>query len=89
MNEELPQIRDACRSFDTPKAPYRPKITIVICGKRHHTRFYPVDNAGADGKGNPKAGTVVDRGVTDIYHFDFFLQGWYTNSVELLAHSEG
>jgi hypothetical protein len=44
-------------------------------GKRHHTRFYPTEAQNADGNGNPKAGTVVDRGVTAIYNFDFFLQG--------------
>ena len=43
-------------------------------GKRHHTRFYPTNSDGADNKGNPKAGTVVDRGVTAVYEFDFFLQ---------------
>lgn len=46
-------------------------------GKRHHTRFYPVEEANADHNGNPRAGTVVDRGVTAVYHFDFFLQGEY------------
>ena len=66
--------------FDTPQAPYSPALTIVICvsiplfsmfaiftsgkGKRHHTRFYPVEEANADQNGNPRAGTVVDRGVT-------------------------
>lgn len=45
-----------------------------IAGKRHHTRFYPVDSSGADKNGNPLPGTVVDRGVTAIYDFDFFLQ---------------
>lgn len=44
-------------------------------GKRHHTRFYPTEAANADHNGNPKAGTVVDRGVTAVYNFDFFLQG--------------
>jgi len=43
-------------------------------GKRHHTRFYPTNEQEADRNGNPKAGTVVDRGVTSVYHFDFFLQ---------------
>ena len=46
----------------------------MTSGKRHHTRFYPTNSDGADNKGNPKAGTVVDRGVTAIYEFDFFLQ---------------
>ncbi|KAL1748422.1 Piwi domain-containing protein [Schizophyllum fasciatum] len=72
--EEMPEIKAAFKKFDTAAGPYNPKLTIVICGKRHHTRFYPTDSNGADGKGNPKAGTVVDRGVTAIYEFDFFLQ---------------
>ena len=57
--------------------PYKVYIhlyTDLNLGKRHHTRFYPTNSDGADNKGNPKAGTVVDRGVTAIYEFDFFLQ---------------
>jgi hypothetical protein len=69
--EELPAMRAAFRRFPN----YNPKLTIVICGKRHHTRFYPTEAATAAHDGNPKAGTVVDRGVTAVYEFDFFLQG--------------
>lgn len=47
-------------------------------GKRHHTRFFPTEQENADKDGNPKPGTVVDRGVTSVYHFDFFLQGTFT-----------
>lgn len=74
VEEELPAIRLACQKFDTAQKQYRPALSIVICGKRHHTRFYPTEQANADDKGNPKAGTVVDRGVTAVYNFDFFLQ---------------
>ncbi|KAG6856712.1 hypothetical protein H0H87_001501 [Tephrocybe sp. NHM501043] len=74
VDEELPAIKKAFSKFDTAKAPYRPKLSIIICGKRHHTRFYPTEERNADHNGNPKAGTVVDRGVTAVYHFDFFLQ---------------
>ncbi|KAF9467172.1 argonaute-like protein [Collybia nuda] len=74
VDEELPAIKAAFKKFDTPQSPYKPKLTIVICGKRHHTRFYPTEAANADHNGNPKAGTVVDRGVTAVYNFDFFLQ---------------
>ncbi|KAK0465234.1 argonaute-like protein [Desarmillaria tabescens] len=74
VEEEMPAIRAAFRKFDTPQQKYTPKLSIVVCGKRHHTRFYPTDAAGADSNGNPKPGTVVDRGVTAVYHFDFFLQ---------------
>ncbi|EGO01021.1 hypothetical protein SERLA73DRAFT_167206 [Serpula lacrymans var. lacrymans S7.3] len=72
--DELPEIKKAFRKFDTPQKPYKPKLTIVVCGKRHHTRFYPTEPSAADRDGNPRPGTVVDRGVTAVYEFDFFLQ---------------
>ncbi|KAG9307964.1 ribonuclease H-like domain-containing protein [Chiua virens] len=72
--EERPLMFEAFKAFNTPKAPYRPKLTIIICGKRHHTRFYPTEEENGDRDGNPRPGTVVDRGVTAIYDFDFFLQ---------------
>ena len=70
----MPEIRKAFRHFDASR-PYQPQLTIVVCGKRHHTRFYPTEAENADKDGNPKPGTVVDRGVTAVYDFDFFLQG--------------
>ncbi|KAJ3789398.1 argonaute-like protein [Lentinula aff. detonsa] len=74
VNEEMPAIQAAVRKFATSTAPYNPKLTIVICGKRHHTRFFPIDERNADQNGNPRPGTVVDQGVTAVYNFDFFLQ---------------
>ncbi|KAH9994550.1 argonaute-like protein [Russula compacta] len=74
VRDEIPKIRASFRKFDTVQSQYRPKLTVVICGKRHHTRFYPTEAANADHNGNPKPGTIVDRGVTAIYEFDFFLQ---------------
>ncbi|KAI5116017.1 hypothetical protein M0805_004388 [Coniferiporia weirii] len=72
--EEMPSIIESFRKYDQPGKPYRPKLTIVVCGKRHHTRFYPMDPSNADQLGNPRPGTVVDQGVTGVYAFDFFLQ---------------
>ena len=72
--DEVPQMRTAFSKFNTTARPYQPKLTVVVCGKRHHTRFYPTERAHADQDGNPRPGTVVDRGVTAIYEFDFFLQ---------------
>ncbi|KAI5840506.1 Piwi domain-containing protein [Morchella snyderi] len=72
LKEELPLIRAACQQCGDNK--YRPKISIIIVGKRHHTRFYPTDKDKADRLGNPAPGTVVDRGVTAVYDFDFYLQ---------------
>lgn len=67
---ELKQMKRAFEHF----APYEPKLSIVVCGKRHHTRFYPTKQEDAADDGNPLPGTVVDRGVTLAYEFDFFLQ---------------
>ncbi|KDQ20590.1 hypothetical protein BOTBODRAFT_169326 [Botryobasidium botryosum FD-172 SS1] len=71
---ELPQIKRACEVFGTMEQPYNPALSIIIAGKRHHTRFYPIDNVGMDRTGNARAGTVVDRGITAIYDSDFYLQ---------------
>ena len=77
----MPEIQKACQKLGDPGKPYTPKLTIVICGKRHHTRFYPTEGQNADRDGNPLPGTVVDRGVTAVYEFDFFLQGLHYLSV--------
>ena len=67
VDEEYPQMVKAFEAFGNAKQPYRPKLTIVICGKRHHTRFFPTESQFADRNGNPRPGTVVDRGVTAVY----------------------
>ena len=48
-------------------------VTLVVVGKRHHTRFYPTNKAQTV-RGNPMPGTVVDTTVTSVYNYDFFLQ---------------
>lgn len=73
LSKELPLIRNACKLMYPANAP-QPKITIVVCGKRHHTRFYPTKEQEADRKSNCFAGTVVDRGITEARNWDFFLQ---------------
>ena len=43
-NKELPKVVKACEDFGKKHAhfkDYKPKVTLVVCGKRHHTRFYP------------------------------------------------
>lgn len=68
--QELPRMKEAFKSLKS----YNPKLTIAICGKRHHTRFYPIKPENADRTSNTVAGTVVDQGVTAVYDFDFYLQ---------------
>jgi eukaryotic translation initiation factor 2C len=72
--EELPQMIEAFKRIDAKDPRYRPTLSILICGKRHHARFYPTNSDNADRNGNTRPGTVVDRGVTSLIDFDFYLQ---------------
>src|SRR5436305_13259040 len=62
LDEELPSIRKACEElYPAPLTKQGlPRITIIIVGKRHHTRFYPTKKEDADRSSNPQNGTVVD-----------------------------
>lgn len=51
-----------------------PKITIIVVGKRHHVRFFPLSERDGDRSGNCPAGTVVDREIAHPTEFDFYLQ---------------
>jgi len=76
LENELPEIRKACEKkypANETKAGF-PKISIIVVGKRHHTRFYVTSKDRMDRSGNPSSGTVVDRGITQAWLWDFFLQ---------------
>lgn len=71
---ELPQIRDAIREIQRMSPDGRnckPKVTLLIVGKRHHMRFYP--EAPEDQK-SLGPGNVVDTGVVIPHAFNFYLQ---------------
>ena len=70
---ELKLIQDAFKQI-SPKTPYKPTLTIIVCGKRHHARNYAAEAANMTKNGNTPPGTVVDQGITDIYNHDFYLQ---------------
>ncbi|KAL2831778.1 ribonuclease H-like domain-containing protein [Aspergillus cavernicola] len=74
--KELPLLKSACRDIypasDTAKN--LPRFSIIIVGKRHHTRFYPTRQEDSDRSNNPLNGTVVDRGITEVRNWDFYLQ---------------
>ncbi|KAN0062034.1 Protein argonaute [Thecaphora frezii] len=73
LDNEVFALKAALREVD-PKAS-AVKVTYVICGKRHHVRFFAERGQDTDGRsGNLPAGTVVDRDVTSPYAFDFYLQ---------------
>lgn len=73
LEQELPKMLDAFKRVPAgtgPKGkPYRPAVTIIICGKRHHAKFFPTDSQFASRNGNTRPGTVVDKGVTAVYDF--------------------
>ncbi|KAK3316364.1 ribonuclease H-like domain-containing protein [Apodospora peruviana] len=73
LNQELPHLRTACQEMY--KAGTQPRITLIVSVKRHQTRFYPTDPNWIHPRSkSPKEGTVVDRGVTNVRYWDFFLQ---------------
>ncbi|KAJ3494420.1 hypothetical protein NLJ89_g10812 [Agrocybe chaxingu] len=76
LQEELPQMLEAFKKLNTKerKTPYKPQLSVIICGKRHHARFYPTNSQYADRNGNTRPGTVVDKGITGVFDFDFYLQ---------------
>lgn len=74
LEQELPHIRTACQNVYGAKSK-QPRITIVVSVKRHQTRFYPTDARHIHPRSkSPKEGTVVDRGVTNVRYWDFFMQ---------------
>lgn len=67
LDEEMPQIRRACTSIYPPRdhLVQLPKISLVVVGKRHHTRFMrktkdggQIDSGNYGKASNPEPGTV-------------------------------
>ena len=46
---------------------------MIVCEKRHHIRFFPLPGPACDRNGNPVPGTLVERGVTHPFEYDFYL----------------
>lgn len=68
IEQELHDMREACKVLQSD---YNPKITVTICSKRHHTRFFPIDKIAQDRNGNCVPGTIVERDVTHPTEYDF------------------
>ncbi|KAI0122454.1 Piwi-domain-containing protein [Daldinia grandis] len=69
LDKELPLLREAYTRIPIyQKQP--PRLTVIVVGKRHHTRFYAPGTVPS----NPLPGTIVDRGVTEARYWDFYLQ---------------
>jgi hypothetical protein len=76
LKDELPNIRQACReTYPAGPTNAQPRISLIVSVKRHQTRFYPTDRDHIHPRSkSPKEGTIVDRGVTNVRYWDFFLQ---------------
>lgn len=76
LDQELPAVRAAAAKLYTNDLQKRgfPRVSIIIVGKRHHTRFYPTEAKQAERSFNCMPGTIVDRGVVEVRNWDFFLQ---------------
>ncbi|UJO25254.1 hypothetical protein CLAFUW4_14243 [Fulvia fulva] len=83
VKKEFPHIERACQ--DVAQANnvngYKPQITLVVCTKRHQTRFYQPAKISDPEKrfflpsGNAKPGLLVDDPSVRLpNHFDFYLQ---------------
>ncbi|XP_067123336.1 protein argonaute-2-like [Centruroides vittatus] len=71
LNDELKQVKQACLDLNED---YKPPITFIIVGKRHHTRFAPLDRRDGVGKhANIPPGTTVDTDIVHPIEFDFFM----------------
>jgi hypothetical protein len=70
LNNEMNRIREACASKSES---YRPAVTFVVVQKRHHTRFFAINEKDKTKNGNILPGTMVDSKVVTPNMFDFFL----------------
>ncbi|KAK2745852.1 hypothetical protein FQN57_003465 [Myotisia sp. PD_48] len=75
LEEEYPLLIAGCKKVypNMPTQTKLPRMTIIVVGKRHNTRFYPTKESDAL-DGNAKPGTIVDRGVTETRNWNFYLQ---------------
>ncbi|KAK3722082.1 hypothetical protein QZH41_019832 [Actinostola sp. cb2023] len=68
---EVRAVQQACLELQKE---YQPPITFLVVQKRHHARFFCTDKKDESGRaGNVPPGTMVDRGITHPFEFDFYL----------------
>lgn len=70
FSQELNQIKQAARNIIGNNSSL-PKVTLLVVGKRHHTRFFPSSKSGTE---NIPCGLVIDHTVVNPQHFNFYLQ---------------
>ncbi|TKA58520.1 hypothetical protein B0A53_00261 [Rhodotorula sp. CCFEE 5036] len=71
VHAEVSALKAAFRKIDPT---WEPKLTYIVCMKRHNVRLFCANPQDADRTGNLPPGVVVDQTITHPYVFDFFLQ---------------
>ncbi|KAL7138848.1 hypothetical protein ABFS83_09G009600 [Erythranthe nasuta] len=66
VKEEMDQILKACNFLEEK---WRPKFTVIVSQRRHHTKFFDKSNSGA----NVSPGTIVDNKVCDLQCNNFYM----------------
>ena len=76
VDQELPQIQDACRASKLTGHTHNglPRITVVLVDESHDAQFFPTADTESHRYNSPLAGTVVDRGISEPRQWDFYLQ---------------
>lgn len=77
VNDEIPLIKAGSRAAGARGGKgnsWCPKITLLVVGKRHHTRFFPKLAKNDKYNNNLQSGLVIDSGIITPNHFSFYLQ---------------
>ncbi|CAG8504291.1 1973_t:CDS:10 [Acaulospora morrowiae] len=74
MKEEIQLLKGFLKSSYEKKGLKEPRITLLICQKRHHMRSVPVNKEEAHPKtGNCLTGTIIDSFIVMKNEFSFYL----------------
>ncbi|KZT61284.1 Piwi-domain-containing protein [Calocera cornea HHB12733] len=68
-DQEVVAVKNAFESLNMKP----PRVTFVVVGKRHHTRFFPVEKRDADRSGNAPSGLIVDHDIVHPAYPNWFL----------------
>jgi eukaryotic translation initiation factor 2C len=75
--KELPLIKEGCKLAGARAGKglkWLPRITLLVVGKRHHAKFYPVVDQQEKAKRNFRSGLVVDTDIVAPDSANFYLQ---------------